>query len=261
MNPTVGCYLVPEDAITDQVDQHVHKLEGCAYGVEQLVDRETGELTDFWHVVRVHQGFLAFSLLPATRVGEVLPASPATIDGILKIAGKTVMAKGRHVEKRVAVVIHVLVGVAANMPAVDVRSIFEPLDGAAEHPEDDEGWVLGGMKVVVDHDETFTSPSKPLTIVELEPLEKARLGTQDLHLNADIGLVKHQWGVMMLRRLDTVDAADHQIGNEVRRAAQARSLPALVDGVELSLAETVAYDEVLRRWERHATTTHQGAGQ
>lgn len=219
MTPTEGCYLLPEDAITDQLDVHVHRLEGVAFGCEQLLDRETGEVTDFWHTVRVAQGHLAFSLLAAGRVGTVLPASPSTIDGVLKLAGKELTAKGRHVERRVAVVVHVLVGVARNLPDIDVPSIFDPLPGAAEHPEDDAGWDLQG---------------------KLYGLAKLINGST----------LRQTQGQMMLRRLDTVDAADHALGNEVRRAARARDLPQLVDGVELTLAQTVAYDEVLRRWER-----------
>lgn len=220
MRPTIGCWLEPEDAVDPNfnMDAVTHKLSGCCWAEEQLVDHDTGELVDYFHLVRVHQGFLAFHDIHAGRIGTVSPPQPGTIDGIIRVAGKHLTGKGRHCERRVVEAVRALRQVAQNMPDADVPSLFEPLPDADLHAEEDAGWQLLPMPADPD--------GAGLTVAQ---------------------------GVMMRRRLAALDAADHTAGNEVRRAARVRGLPALVDGVELNLTETVAYDEILRRWERHTT--------
>lgn len=223
--PTVGDYLYPVDAILDQLDTHVHRNEGCVWGVERLVDDETGELTDFFHTVRVAKADLAFSALPARRVGRVDPPSASTIDGILRLAGKILTAKGRHVEKRVAVVVHVLEGVARNMPDLDVPSIFQPIEGADPHPEEDYGWQL----------------------------REARVDDQaGRAADAAGGTIMGAAGRIMLAKLDAIAALDPGLIAEVRRQAREANLPYLDADCDLTLQQAVAYDEILRRWHRTA---------
>lgn len=227
MKPTHGCYIKPEDAIEDQLDAHVHRDEGvCWIGPAEKLDEATGEIYDLFGTVRVHHGFLKFGAIKAAEVGTVLPPSGPTLDGIIKLAGKEIMRAGRLVHERYPGVIHVLYGVVRNMPQAEAPSIFDPLPGH-DNPEEDSGWVLGGTA----------------------------------HLDAEPGSnVKAASGRMMLGKLDTIRALDPLLVAEVHRAGRAAGLPHLADGVELTLSQTVAYDEILRRWERtaaaHATAAN-----
>lgn len=239
MRPTIGHWLEPEDAVDPNLnlDAVTHKNSGVCWGEEQMLDQDTGELVDYFHVVRAHAGYLAFHGLVGGRVGTVHPPSPATIDGIIKLAGRHLTEKGRHAEKRVARVVDVLLGVVRNMPQAEAPSIFDPLPGH-DNPEEDAGWVIGGHRF--ESNDTLASPQHPMWAID-DSVPKAS-------------------GRMMLGKLDTIRALDPLLVNEVRRAARDAALPMLADGVELTLSQTVAYDTILRRWERtaaaHATAAN-----
>lgn len=205
----VGCYVIPDDA-SPEVD-NVHALEGTVWAVEQQLDQETGELVDHLHVVRVWQGHLEFRMLPMSRAGTVSPASPATLDGLLKMAGKTLLADGRKTEQRVFGVVHSLAGVVRHMPKVDVPSVF---DHGMTVPEGEEaGWQRH-----------TTQTPKPVGSMAASMLAK------------------------LLARFEQLD---HTACNEVRREARAQGLAYLETDSPLSLRDVASYDVLITRWEQH----------
>jgi hypothetical protein len=120
------------------------------------------------------------------------------------------------VEKRVVVMIHALAGVVANLPAVDVPSIFE--DVGVERG-DDAGWTLKEPK---PHPESTGMP---------ERMRDA-----------------------LIARLETLRVADPLTVNEVRRQARAKDLTFLDSDACLDLHALSEYDLILRRWEHHVAT-------
>lgn len=212
---TVGCYVRPDDASDDA--SAIHSLEGTCWAIERLPNEETGELVDHLHVVHVQAGQLRWSMLPATRIGSVDPPHLADLDSLLKLSGKQLQKTGRRTETRVLSLVHAVAGVLAQpQHQPDMPSVFrdDPDEPVTPRP------VCG-------------SCGRP-TRDDICPVHGAATPNDPV--------------AALVARFQRLGGTEQ---NEVRRTARAQQLTYLEDGAALTLADQVAYDTALARWERH----------
>lgn len=215
----VGCYVRPVDVSEDP--DNVHALEGTVWALERRVDEDTGEIVDHLHTVRVWQGHLEWRMWHADRVGSVTPPNMSTVDGLVRMAGKHLLDKGRRCESRYFGLLHALGGVVANFPRSEAPSIF---DHNIELPEGEEaGWER-----------------KPAPAHESGVMSASMVGK-------------------LLDRLARLAAADALVTNEVRRQARDQHLVYLEVGAVMPLADIVNYQTILERWERQLARREQAS--
>jgi hypothetical protein len=214
----VGCYIRPVD-VADDPDA-IHSHEGTCWAIEQLPDPASGELVDHLHVVHVNNGALMFSMLPIDRVGSVSPPNTATIDGLVRLAGKQFVKTGRRTERRVFALVHSAAAVLAQpQMQPEMPSVFG----------DDDATAARGRQVCGSCGRTLNE------------------GVCKVH-GVDQQAAAPNPVLVLVARFEHLGGTEQ---NEIRRAARLDKLPYLEIGAELELQHQVAYDVLIARWERH----------